>query len=101
MASRAATPVLAKRADAIATRRGRHPPSSISGDRGAYNNERPVVVSQDQMTIQRERRVECLTRQADGSWNLRDYRDDGQVPLLSLTSPLLLQQIYDGVAFES
>lgn len=61
------------------------------GYRSIASVEELVFVSQH------ERYVECLTRQADGSWNLRDYRNDAQVPLLSLRTPLLLRQIYDGV----
>ena len=49
---------------------------------------------------QHERRVECYTRQADDSWLLREYRDDGAIALLALSAALALRLIYEGVELE-
>jgi Uma2 family endonuclease len=77
-------------------------PSTEAFDRGQKSAGYRSITTVDEIVFvsQRERRVECLTRQGDGSWNLRDYRDDDAVPLLSLKTPLLVRQIYDGVEFE-
>jgi Uma2 family endonuclease len=76
--------------------------STEAFDRGQKSAGYRSIPSVDEIMFvsQHERRVECLTRQADGSWNLRDYRDDDAVPLLLLSTPLLVRQIYDGVALE-
>ena len=72
-------------------------------DRGQKSAGYRSIPSVNEIVLvsQRERYVECLTRQVDGSWSLRDYRDDAAVPLEILATPLSLPLIYDGVEFES
>jgi Uma2 family endonuclease len=76
--------------------------STEAFDRGQKSAGYRSIASVDEILFisQHERRVECLTRQADGSWNLRDYQGDAAIPLLSLSTPLLVRQIYDGVELE-
>lgn len=50
-----------------------------------------LLVSQD------ARHVEHHTRRPDGTWVLRDHRDDDAVPLLLLPQPLPLSRIYQRV----
>jgi Uma2 family endonuclease len=71
-------------------------------DRGQKSAGYRTISSVDEIVFvsQHERNVECLTRQPDGSWNLRDYRGEAAVPLQVLSTPLLLQHIYDGVELE-
>jgi Uma2 family endonuclease len=78
-------------------------PSTEAFDRGQKSAGFRSIPSVQELVFvsQREHHVECLTRQADGSWALRDYRDDAAVPLQSLATPLLLAQIYDGVELEA
>jgi Uma2 family endonuclease len=47
---------------------------------------------------QHERRVETYTRQVDGSWLMRESRDEGALALRSLPGPLSLDLVYKDVA---
>jgi Uma2 family endonuclease len=76
--------------------------STEAFDRGQKSAGYRSIPSVDEIVFvsQRERYVECLTRQADGSWSLRDYRDAAAIPLQVLAVPLPLQQIYEGVELD-
>ena len=41
-----------------------------------------------------ERRVEHFARQHDGSWLLREYRDDDEMPIATLDGALRLAELY-------
>ncbi|HLT40287.1 MAG TPA: Uma2 family endonuclease [Enhygromyxa sp.] len=71
-------------------------PSTADFNRGAkFDGYRSISIVQEVLFVaQDERQVAHHTRQADGSWVLREYRDDDAVPLVSLPRPLPLGAIY-------
>lgn len=73
--------------------------STADFDRGAkFDGYRSIPHVQEVVFVsQSERHVTHHTRQQDGSWVLRDYRDDAAVPFVSLPRPLPLDAIYCGV----
>jgi Uma2 family endonuclease len=75
-------------------------PSTADFNRGAkFDGYCSMPSVQEVMFVHQDmRRVDHRTRQQDGSWVFRDYRDDDAVPLVSLPRPLALARIYEGVA---
>ncbi|MFV8755634.1 Uma2 family endonuclease [Nannocystaceae bacterium ST9] len=78
-------------------------PSTAAFDRGdKFAGYRSIPSVREVLFVSQEQRhVESYTRQADGSWVLREYRGDDALPLESLAAPLPLARIYAGVALSS
>lgn len=73
--------------------------STADFDRGAkFDGYRSIPTVEEVLFVsQLERHVTHHTRQPDGAWVLRDYRDAAAVPLVSLPHPLPLSAIYHDV----
>jgi Uma2 family endonuclease len=76
-------------------------PSTASFDRGEkFDGYRSISSVREVLFIRQDRRlVDHYARQQDGSWVLREYRDDDAVPIASLPSSLPLSAIYYRVEF--
>jgi Uma2 family endonuclease len=77
-------------------------PSTVAFDLGDKFVAYRSIPGLDEIVFisQHQRRVECYTRQADDSWVLREYRDDGALVLSVLAAPLALRLVYEDVEFE-
>lgn len=77
-------------------------PSTFAFDQGdKFRGYRSIASLNEVVFIsQYARSVECYTRQADGTWVLRDACDDGEISLRALSTPLPLRHIYDGVEID-
>lgn len=77
-------------------------PSTAAFDRGDKFAAYRTITGLDEVVFvsQHERRIETFTRQADGSWLMRESGADGALALRSLPVPLALELIYEGVEFE-
>lgn len=74
-------------------------PSTANFDRGAkFDGYRSMASVEEVLFVRQDaRHVEHRTRQPDGSWVLRNYRDDDAFPFVPLPRPLPLARIYDRV----
>jgi Uma2 family endonuclease len=72
-------------------------PSTEAFDRGEkFAGYRSISSLREVVFVsQHARAIECLTRQADGTWSLRDYRDADALTLEALQTPLALDAIYE------
>lgn len=71
--------------------------STAAFDRGdKFAGYRSIASVQEVVFVRQDvREIECYTRQRDGSWVLREFRDDEALRVASLSIPL--SQIYEGV----
>lgn len=74
-------------------------PSTAAFDRGDKFAAYRTIAGLDEVVFvsQHQQLVETFTRQADGSWLMRESRGDGALALRSLPTPLAVALIYEDV----
>ncbi len=78
-------------------------PSTADYDKGTkFDHYRTIESLQEYVLVwQDKKRVARYTKQADGSWVLRDFiGEDAEIVLTSIDCKLLVEDIYDKVDFE-
>lgn len=78
-------------------------PSTADYDKGTkFDHYRTIESLKEYVLVwQDKKRVACYTKQADGSWVLRDFiGEDAEIGLTSIDCKLLIEDIYDKVDFE-
>ncbi len=77
--------------------------STAAFDRGdKFTGYRSIPSVKEVLFVHQDRaEVELYARQDDGSWLLREYRDNDKLPLAPLSAPLPLSAIYAKVSFQN